>query len=57
MRSRSLVALVVGLGTCLALFAGLDTRKAADEPPMPPARKAEAATPRVLPGLLADGFV
>jgi hypothetical protein len=57
MHSRSLVALVVGLGTCLALFARLDTRKAADEPPMPPARKAEAATARVLPGLLADGFV
>jgi Phosphoesterase family/Lactonase, 7-bladed beta-propeller len=55
MRSRSLVALFVGLGSCLALFAGLDTRKAAEEPPAPGLRKAEA--PRVLPGLLADGFI
>src|SRR5688572_32994805 len=56
MRSRSLTALVLSLGTCLLLFAGLDTRKA-DDPPAPPARKTEAAVPRVLPGLLADGFV
>src|SRR5262245_43430951 len=56
MRSRSLAALVVGLGSCLLLFAGLDTRKVADEP-TPLTRKAETAAPRVLPGLLADGSV
>src|SRR5262245_38260212 len=57
MRSRSLVALFVGLGSCLALFAGLDNRRAPEEPPDQPARKAELASPRVLPGLLADGFI
>ena len=57
MRSRSLVALVVGLGSCLALFAGLDTRRAPEDPPNPPVRKSDATTPRVLPGLLADGSV
>src|SRR5215207_5526081 len=56
MRSRSLAALGAGLGSCLALFAGLDTRQAGDDPP-PPARKTETAAPRVLPGLLADGSV
>jgi DNA-binding beta-propeller fold protein YncE len=58
MRSRSLVALFVGLGSCLALFAGLDTRKAPEDPPNPPVRKgAVPAAPRVLPGLLADGSI
>ena len=56
MRSRSLFALVVGLGTCLALFAGLDTRKAPEEPPAP-SKSAAAAPTRVLPGLLADGSI
>src|SRR5262249_5861802 len=56
MRSRSLVALFVGLGSCLALFAGLDTRRA-EEPPDPSVRRAELASPRVLPGMLADGFI
>lgn len=55
MRSRSLLALFVGLGSCLLLFAGLDARKAADE--RPPPRPGDATPPRVLPGLLADGFV
>src|SRR6476619_6780358 len=58
MRSRSLVALAVGPGSCLALLAGRDTRRAPEDPPNPPGRKAAAtAPPRVLPGLLADGFV
>jgi WD40 repeat protein len=57
MRSRSLTALVVCLGTCLLLFAGLDTRKRADEPPVAQPRKADAPPPRVLPGLLKDGTV
>jgi DNA-binding beta-propeller fold protein YncE len=57
MRSRSLVALVIGLGSCLALFAGLDPRRAPEEPREPSVRKAELASPRVLPGLLADGFI
>src|SRR6476469_9859216 len=57
MRTRSLTALMLCLGTCLALFAGLDTRKPADDLPAPPTRRGEAAAPRVLPGLLADGFV
>src|SRR5207244_2573380 len=57
MRSRSVTALAVGLGSCLALFAGLDTRKAPEEPPARSAGKGEAAAPRVLPGVLADGTV
>ena len=57
MRARSLVALVVGLGSCLVLFAGLDSRRTPEDPPNPPVRKADAALPRVLPGLLADGSV
>jgi DNA-binding beta-propeller fold protein YncE len=57
MRTRSLTALAVCLGTCFLLFAGLDTRKAADDPPAPPPRKGEPTAHRVLPGLLADGFV
>ena len=56
MRSRSLSALVLTLGACLLVFAGLDTVKPADEEPPRP-RKAEIVPPRVLPGLLADGFV
>ena len=56
MRSRYVSALILGLGSCLILFAGLDTRKVADEP-APPTRKVETVAPRVLPGLLADGSV
>src|SRR5262245_28083339 len=57
MRSRSLVALFVGLGACLVLSAALDTRPVAAVPPGRAVRKAELASPRVLPGLLADGFI
>jgi DNA-binding beta-propeller fold protein YncE len=56
MRSRSLTALFLALGSCVLLFAGLDSRKPADEEP-PRSIKADAPPPRVLPGLLADGFV
>ncbi len=56
MRSRSLTALALCFGTCLLVFAGLDDRKPADrDPPRP--KMIAAAPPRVLPGLLADGFV
>jgi YVTN family beta-propeller protein len=57
MRSRSVTALAVGLGSCLALFAGLDTRKALEEPPDRSVEKAGESAPRVLPGVLADGTV
>ncbi|HKB01189.1 MAG TPA: hypothetical protein VKD90_03170, partial [Gemmataceae bacterium] len=57
MRTRSLFALVLGLGTCLVLFAGLDSRTSGDDTPAPPARQGASPAPRVLPGLLADGFV
>jgi Phosphoesterase family/Lactonase, 7-bladed beta-propeller len=55
MRSRSITALLLSLGGCLLLFAGLDKQKPADKPPPP--RKPEGPPPRLLPGLLSDGFV
>jgi YVTN family beta-propeller protein len=58
MRSRSLIALFVGLGSCLVLFAGLGSRQAPDAVPAAPARNVNlVVAPRVLPGLLPDGFV
>jgi len=57
MRTRSLTALLLGLGASVGLFAGLDTRKPGDEPPGPAPRNAQAASPRVLPGILPDGYV
>lgn len=58
MQPRYFTALLVGLGSCIALFAGLDTRKQpVDEAAPRPATPAVAHAPRVLPGLAADGFV
>ena len=57
MRTRSLTAIFLSLGTCVLLFAGLDARPEADESPAPAPRRADAPPPRVLPGLLADGGV
>jgi DNA-binding beta-propeller fold protein YncE len=56
MRTRTLLALALTFGGCLLLFAGLDTRKPAGDEPIRP-REAVTASPRVLPGLLGDGFV
>ena len=57
MRSRSLIALTFVLGTCLLVFAGLDSSKPADNEPPRPSSKPRVSTPRVLPGLLPSGFV
>src|SRR5262245_45128765 len=56
MRTRTLFALILTFGSCLLLFAGLDTRKPAGDEPIRP-RDVASASPRVLPGLLSDGFV
>ena len=55
MPSRSITALVVCFGTCFLLFASLERQ--ADEKPRPDFRKSDAASPRILPGLLEDGSV
>jgi DNA-binding beta-propeller fold protein YncE len=55
MRTRSVTALFLSLGSCLLLFARLDERKAEEPPPAP--KQAVSPPPRVLPGLHADGFV
>jgi DNA-binding beta-propeller fold protein YncE len=57
MRSRSVLSLVLCLAACLFLLARLDAgRQEGDTGPAP--RVVETATsPRILPGLLADGFV
>jgi DNA-binding beta-propeller fold protein YncE len=55
MLSRSHIALVVGFVTVVGLYAGLDTRRASDEPPA--SIRTSAAPARVLPGLLADGSI
>src|SRR5262245_15192590 len=57
MRTRSLTALILGLGVSVVLFAGLDTRKPGDDPPGPAPRATQSSAPRILPGILPDGFV
>ena len=57
MRSQSVTALAVCVAGTLMLFAGIDRKPPADEPPPPAPKKADAPAPRVLPGLLADGTV
>ena len=56
MPSRRLTALVVTFGSCLLLFASLDSRKPAGDEPIRP-REGSERVAAGLPGLLDDGFV